>query len=166
MSTDETSSLFIGYRLWAVGYRGSRPAGVPHSRGLPDGSLGVFAALRESSSFTRFGQRLPPTTRTAKQTPKSQRSAPQKLHFSCLFLKFAMSLPIIHEAFMKTNFLRDAILSSNRSNPLAAAQTIRLDAKLQSRFFWRPPFRHLSCDLFRRPLTSRPSAIPACQSPP
>jgi len=34
----------------------------------------------------------------------------QKLHFSCLFLKFVMSLWSIHKALVNMNFLRDAIL--------------------------------------------------------
>ena len=48
-----------------------------------------------------------------------------KLHFSCLFLFFPLSLLFIHEALVQMHFLRDAILTSSGFNSQVPAPNHR-----------------------------------------
>ena len=87
------------------------PARVPHSCGL-----------RNRCGETHFCQTNP-------------NIRAQELHYSCLFLKLLMSLLIITQSLAKSEFLRDAILTSPGLNPMQPRKTIRREP---------PPFSHSS----------------------
>ena len=102
----------------------------PSSRALANGSLGVFAALREPFAAPWFAQPLPPNPKTAKR-PKS---LPEKLRLFCVFL----GLFFMHELrlYMPMNnlhiacFLRHAVFILHPSSfilVIAPAPQIKLN---------------------------------------
>jgi len=113
--------LVPGHRPLVTGYqRGSAPGRVPHSR-----SLQVSAFQHFSISAFLLHAVWPPSATNHENCRTNPNFRRPKLHFSCLFLFFPLSLLFIHEALVQMHFLRDAILTSSGFNSQVPAPNHR-----------------------------------------